>query len=371
MQPSLGSLTLPAIVTDIDGVLVRQKNPIPGSADAVRFLKTPLQDLDSEKFGGVNSCLPFVCLTNSGSLTEKQKSESLNHILSLTESHQLQEEQVVMCYTPLRPVLEDYKDKPVMLAGMSNLHALAESFGLKKYITDEEYCIIYPRLVCYRPKSSPETVQELKKKIAERLEIANIEELEEPVQAHAIFIVNDPIKWEERIQIICDLLTGPDGKIAQKMPKVGPEEHIPVYITNDDIVYAGKFRLPRIGFGCFNESLKRIYQAIYKREPKFNMYGKPEKSTFDYTEKLIRSQTNAQISNFYMIGDNPKSDVRGGNNVGWTTILVKTGVFQQTEVALNDPEDPAKYVVENFNEAIQLICELEGIKTDYFTKFNN
>jgi len=28
-----------------------------------------------------------------------------------------------------------------------------------------------------------------------------------------------------------------------------------------------------------------------------------------------------------MIGDNPNSDIAGGNKAGFTTILVKTGVF--------------------------------------------
>jgi len=368
MQPNLSSLSLPAIVTDIDGVLLRQKNPIPGSSEAIRFLKTPLQDIDSDKYAGISDCLPFVCLTNAGMGTESQKSKSLNSIMNLEGSHQIQEDQVIMAYTPLRPVMETYKDKTVLLVGMAvgnfTLEGVAQACGLTKFITDEELCTIYPRLVAYRPKATSEIVEETKKKIADRLGLANVEELEEPVQVHAIFIMTDPIRWDERIQIICDYLTGPNGCIAQKMPKVGPDAHIPVYCTNDDIVFAGKFRLPRIGFGCFSESLKRIYQLIYKKELQLNMYGKPCKNTYDYTINKISTLTDAKISNFYMIGDNPKSDIRGGNTAGWTTILVKTGVFQQTEVNLNDSEDPATHVVENFNEAIKLICELEGIKYD-------
>ena len=53
-----------------------------------------------------------------------------------------------------------------------------------------------------------------------------------------------------------------------------------------------------------------------------------------------------------MIGDNPKSDIKGGNDAGWITILVKTGIFQGK---YNDKEHPAKYVVNNFKEAIELI----------------
>lgn len=34
-----------------------------------------------------------------------------------------------------------------------------------------------------------------------------------------------------------------------------------------------------------------------------------------------------EISNFYMIGDTPESDIQGANNMGWISILVKTGIF--------------------------------------------
>ena len=59
-----------------------------------------------------------------------------------------------------------------------------------------------------------------------------------------------------------------------------------------------------------------------------------------------------------MIGDNPKSDIKGGNNAGWITILVKTGIFK----GVNDKENPATYVVNDFKEAIDLILDLEAIK---------
>lgn len=43
-----------------------------------------------------------------------------------------------------------------------------------------------------------------------------------------------------------------------------------------------------------------------------------------------------------MIGDNPKSDIEGGNRMGWTTILVKTGVYSgKSEESSNN----ATYIV--------------------------
>ena len=52
-----------------------------------------------------------------------------------------------------------------------------------------------------------------------------------------------------------------------------------------------------------------------------------------------------------MIGDNPTTDIAGGNQNGCITILVKTGVFREdaeTSENGNDLKNPAAYVVENF-----------------------
>lgn len=62
-----------------------------------------------------------------------------------------------------------------------------------------------------------------------------------------------------------------------------------------------------------------------------------------------------------MIGDNPDSDIDGANRRGdnWVSILVKTGVFDPKKE--NDERHPAKYVVEDMEEAVKLIYKIEGI----------
>ena len=64
-----------------------------------------------------------------------------------------------------------------------------------------------------------------------------------------------------------------------------------------------------------------------------------------------------------MIGDNPDSDIDGANRrQNWVSILVKTGIFTgETE---NSTKHPAKYVVQDMDEAFQLICKLENIQYD-------
>jgi ribonucleotide monophosphatase NagD (HAD superfamily) len=59
-------------------------------------------------------------------------------------------------------------------------------------------------------------------------------------------------------------------------------------------------------------------------------------------------------SNIYMIGDNPASDIIGGNMYGWNTCLVRTSMYQGEG---NDDQNPASFGV--FNNV------LEAVRTAY------
>ena len=75
-------------------------------------------------------------------------------------------------------------------------------------------------------------------------------------------------------------------------------------------------------------------------------------------------ESEIEVTNFYMIGDNPTTDIKGGNLSGCITILVKTGVFRENAESSekgNDLQNPAKYVVDDFKAAIKLICKLEKL----------
>ena len=99
-------------------------------------------------------------------------------------------------------------------------------------------------------------------------------------------------------------------------------------------------------------------------KPEIIEYGKPHSNTFEYTKKIcerVAMKQNLEISNFYMIGDNPWADIKGGNNMDWNSILVKTGNYQPEPGQENDYDNPATFVVEGFSDAIDLILKREGI----------
>jgi ribonucleotide monophosphatase NagD (HAD superfamily) len=136
-------------------------------------------------------------------------------------------------------------------------------------------------------------------------------------------------------------------------------------MTDPDFVYAEKW--PHMRYGA--ESLTIMVEALFKRHYGYDLivqrFGKPFKATFNYAEKILKQKAASQgtsISNFYMIGDNPETDIAGGNTKGWTTILVKSGVFKADGKTANDKTHPATFVVDDFKKAIDLIFSLENIK---------
>ena len=80
----------------------------------------------------------------------------------------------------------------------------------------------------------------------------------------------------------------------------------------------------------------------------------------------VAAKRSIQISKFYMIGDNPQSDIAGAIGKNWVSILVRTGVFDPKDAVAsvngNDREFPATHVVETFKDAIQLIYKLENLE---------
>ncbi len=65
------------------------------------------------------------------------------------------------------------------------------------------------------------------------------------------------------------------------------------------------------------------------------------------------------FDNIFMVGDNPRADIRGANAAGapWKSLLVRTGVFRDERLA-NDPTDPAYRVVADVGEAVDHALEV-------------
>ena len=87
---------LPAIVADIDGVITRGENVIPGVKEALEKVFTGVE------VNGEHRQIPFSLLTNGGSYTEKRRTEKMNDMIGLKEPLQLSEGKVVQGHTALK-----------------------------------------------------------------------------------------------------------------------------------------------------------------------------------------------------------------------------------------------------------------------------
>ncbi|CAD8082861.1 unnamed protein product [Paramecium sonneborni] len=320
---------IPAIVSDIDGVLIRGKSTVTNSDIVVKELLN-CHYTNGEKH---NIRIPFYLLTNGGGCTELQKANSLNKIMGTDfKSHH-----VFLNYTPLRPIMNEYQNKLILICGAGKLTEIAKDCELKYFYTIDEYSALFDQVPFKEYET--ETIKQYEADIKQR----NMDLIKNK-QIEAIFIVFDPIKWEESIQTITKL--------------VQENNNLPIYVVNNDITYADNFKLPRLAFGTFTNALISILKKEHNIFPNIIYYGKPSINTFKYVQTYI-NEKHENIGNIYMIGDNPASDIRGANQIGWPSILVRSGVFRGSE---NDVQDPGKYVVEDLMDAYNKILQLEGLK---------
>eukprot|EP00050_Salpingoeca_kvevrii_P011640 m.16939 g.16939 ORF g.16939 m.16939 type:complete len:247 (-) comp3551_c0_seq2:24-764(-) len=174
---------------------------------------------------------------------------------------------------------------------------------------------------------------------------------EEPFSA--VFVFEQPDDWGEALQILTDILRS-TGTVGGKDCS---EQIIPLYSGNPDLEYGAVHNVARLTNGAFISCLAHIYERVTGRALKVEFSGKPYAAVYQYAERTLLEQ-NPDIEHIYMIGDNPKSDIRGGNAAGgrWRTVLVRTGCFKGED---NDPTDPANYVVRDVAEALATIARLE------------
>lgn len=85
------------------------------------------------------------------------------------------------------------------------------------------------------------------------------------------------------------------------------------------------------------------------------LFGKPEKTSFAYAEKLIDAQ-HADVKRIYMVGDNPATDIKGANDAGgrWKSLLTLTGMHVGPD---NHADHPAYQVVDNVTKALAFMKE--------------
>ena len=88
--------------------------------------------------------------------------------------------------------------------------------------------------------------------------------------------------------------------------------------------------------------------------------------TFEYAEDVLRKQASSigvDITEIYMIGDNPSGDIDGANRMGkgWNSILVHTGIYKPEARSKLNPDQVPTYEVADMTAAVRKILEIEKL----------
>ncbi|CAG8664414.1 1621_t:CDS:2, partial [Cetraspora pellucida] len=201
-------------------------------------------------------------------------------------------------------------------------------------------------------------------KLTKKLDFSNI-------KIEAIMMFHDSRDWGRDLQIILDVLRSKDGYLETlASPQELSTRNFPLFFSNPDIIWSNDCIVSRMAQGSFRLCLEHLYEKETGLQLKYTLFGKPETVTYKYAHKLLEDYsfeiTGQKLPNrrIYAVGDNPASDIAGANRYGWTSILVRTGVFKGDNHLLN----PAKYVADNILQAVEWMFDQEE---NFSVKKNN
>eukprot|EP00759_Apiculatamorpha_spiralis_P009907 PhF_6_TR16988/c0_g1_i1/m.25695 len=283
------------LILDIDGVVLRGKDSIEGSAEALRLLHAHR--------------IPYVFLTNSGT-SEEKKAHELNKVLGLKDT-EITKDMVVTSHSPMRHIAPWYSDVPVLVVGSSESTRIAKSYGFLKAVSVEEYSHALPDAVPLLWRDRHQHI------------ISSPSHNPPPQKYGAILVMDDTNEWSRDIQIMLDVLVG--------VPP-SPQQQCPVYMNADDLFFSAAHPLPRLGQGAFRETLCHLFTSVTGKDLQYIPYGKPRAISFSYAMTLLRRMSRKQYNHdpwameqFFMVGDNILSDVVGGNANNCTSVFVHSG----------------------------------------------
>ncbi|CAB4478395.1 HAD-superfamily hydrolase [Rhizophagus irregularis] len=324
---------------DVDGVLVRGSKAIPETRTALKLLN------------GENKAkkkIPFILLTNGGGITEKEKAIELSKILDFN----LSEDQVILAHSPMRSLVPTYQNSQILVLGGAgdNCRKVAESYGFNRVVIPNDI-VAWDQSIWPFTKLSQEDLKLIKK----------IDFSKEPIKA--IMMFHDSRDWGRDLQITLDVLRSKDGYVGKlENNDVANLTNIPLYFSNPDIIWSNDFPISRYAQGSFRICLDFLAEVITGHKLKYKLFGKPEPVTYLYAAEKLRkfamkfTDENVPNRRIYAVGDNPASDIAGANRAGWTSILVRTGVFSGK---VNNPINPANHVVDNILHAVEWIFSKE------------
>lgn len=284
-------------------------------------------------------------LTNGSGKPEKARCEQLSKILG----QPVHTDQFIQSHTPMSALSEYYKTVLVVGGEGYKCREVAEQYGFKDIVVPNDIVCWDPTIAPYRVFTDAERATSRPRDFSK----VNIE---------AILVFSDSRDYATDMQIIMDLLQSENGRFHTRA-KDPVSQRIPIYFSQGDLLCPTEHPTPRMSQGAFRIGLEAMYRALTGVDLERVVYGKPELATYKYADEVMASWMDELHGeerlpeNIYMVGDNPASDIIGGNMYGWNTCLVRTGVFQGGD---NDENNPANFgVFPNVLEAVQTALRKE------------
>ncbi|KAF2433031.1 cat eye syndrome critical region protein 5 precursor [Tothia fuscella] len=359
-KPSPPTSSIPdfAFAFDIDGVLLRSHDPIPRAREALSLLQS--------------ECIPFILLTNGGGKPESERVAELEDKLKIP----LDISMFIQSHTPFAD-LEEYKGKTILVLGgdEDRCRFVAEQYGFKSVVVPGDIFVQHSEIWPF----SEHLLNHYKAFARPLPRPINAASPQDSLRIDAIFVYNDPRDWGLDATLVLDLLLSQKGILGTtsamngktNLPNKGYQQdgQPKLYFSNPDLWWAAKYHLPRLGQGGFREALEGLWRAVTGGKGDValgkEIIGKPYYKTYEYAEKRLISHRNylfkgrdemenVPLKRVYMVGDNPESDIRGGNSfksplrTDWNSILVRTGVHREGE-----PAWKPKVIVDDVHDAVQ------------------
>lgn len=263
--------------------------------------------------------------------------------------------QFICGHTPMREMAQRYNTVLVVGGEGEKCRIVAEGYGFKNVVTPGD-------IIKTRHDTTP-----FRKLTEEEYKNSRVLDLDQ-VQIEAIFVFADSRDWAGDQQIILDTVMSKNGRLGTRSETF--DEGPPVYFSHNDVVWSSSHEHSRIGMGALRASLETLYKAITGRDLMTIAFGKPQLGTFQFANRLLQQWRSESCgitkphSTVYFVGDTPDSDIQGTNNfnetsdVEWSSILVKTGVYQEGTI----PRFPPKKMCGNVLDAVKFAIEREHQK---------
>ncbi|KAH3671045.1 hypothetical protein OGAPHI_000756 [Ogataea philodendri] len=317
-------------VFDIDGVLLKGQNAIPQARETLTTLQTKK--------------VPFILLTNGGGVLESARCDFISQKLQLAQP--LLTRQLVQSHTPLRTLSSKHRRVLVVGGPGDRARGVAQEYGFQEVLRPIDLIKANPSIWPFHKYTTHEVDEWGLDPELSRVAVGGTNE---PIDS--ILVFNDPRDMGSDIQIVLDLLNSENGLLGTRRTKSTSVPAVPIIFSNNDLLWATDFKLPRFGQGAFKIMVQALYQQTNNGSPLQSLtLGKPYKVCYDYAHHVLIDYRNSLLSGdfnrppympqlnsspaktpfdkVFMVGDNPESDILGGNNYHWDTILVRTGVYK-------------------------------------------